>query len=100
MNRPTCLAALENFESGHKNNFIQFQSSKYDQILLDLRKSLIFSQKKILCYNGLKLLKDSAQIFPLGKIEFSILVRPAFTGWKMDSLFQLDLSELQSSTPK
>ena len=96
MNRPTCLAALENFETGHKNNFIQFKNSKYDQVLFDLRKSVSLFEKKILCYKGLKVLKESSQIIPLGKMEFSILVRPEFTGWKLDSLFQLDLSELQA----
>lgn len=93
--RPTCLSALENFESTSSENYLKFTSSRMDQIIREMRKISDLGKKKKLCTEGLKLLLDPAHIIPTGPIHFTVLVKPEWTGWKLNELNQLDLSELR-----
>lgn len=97
LDRPTCLAALENFRKGHPENYIQFENEKFEKILKELSSTRSERKTKRLCSQGLKLLIQEAYIIPLGEMKFSILVNPRFTGWKINSLNQLDLSGLKIS---
>ena len=97
--RPTCLSALENFESTSSENYLKFKSSRFDQIIQSMRASSDSSLKKKLCTEGLKLLLDPAWIIPTGPIHFTLLVRPEWTGWKLNELNQLDLSGLRLGKP-
>jgi oligopeptide transport system substrate-binding protein len=50
---------------------------------------------KKLCTDAIHILADENWIVPLGEIHFSLLVSPKFTGWKLNSLNQLDLTGLK-----
>ncbi|PIS11809.1 MAG: peptide ABC transporter substrate-binding protein [Bdellovibrio sp. CG10_big_fil_rev_8_21_14_0_10_47_8] len=97
--RPTCLSALENFESTNSENYIRFKNKEFDQVLALMRASLENQQKQKLCMRGLHLLMDEAWIIPTGPIHFTLLVKPEWKGWKLNELNQLDLSELRYSKP-
>ncbi len=99
--RPTCLSALETFESGNSENYIRFQSKEFDAILAKMRSSQDESAKKKLCDRALHLLMDLAWIIPTGPIHFTVLAKPEWSGWKLNELNQLDLSDLrlQRSSP-
>lgn len=93
--RPTCLAALENFISSSEENFLNFKSSAFDQVVTKLRQESSDDKKKELCSEAVSILMDQAWIIPTGPIYFSILVKPEWTGWRLNELNQLDLSELR-----
>jgi oligopeptide transport system substrate-binding protein len=99
LDRPTCLAALEVFRSDHPENYIQFKDKNFDRLLVEMAKTR--SEKKLqqLCTKGLDQLIGEAFLIPLGQMEFSILVKPAFTGWEVNSLNQLFLTRLRQTTP-
>lgn len=98
LDRPTCLAALEVFESGSADNFVKFKNKAYDEIVKKLREvpSLSAGKKKGLCKKALKLLFDSHQILPMGEIHIPVLFDKKFQGWKVNPLNQLDLSGLRA----
>ncbi len=93
--RPTCLSALENFSTGNAENYIQFSDPRFDEILKTMRESSSEKQKQKLCTEALHLLIDPYWIIPTGPIHFTILMSPQWTGWKLNELNQLDLSELE-----
>jgi oligopeptide transport system substrate-binding protein len=93
--RPTCLSAIESFESSSAENYLKFRSSRFDEIIRKMRLSDDVLSKKRLCTEALKLLLDPAWIIPTGPIYFSLLVRPEWSGWKLNELNQLDLSGLK-----
>lgn len=96
LDRPTCLAALENFSKDHPENYIQFDHPEFQMILKKLSKTLSGKKTKKLCEKGLKLLISQAWLIPLGEMKFTILVDPQFTGWSLNSLNQLQLRDLRS----
>lgn len=93
--RPTCLSALENFGTGHPENYIQFSDPRFDRILKLMRESSHSKQKQNLCSEAVHLLIDPYWMIPTGPIYFAILANPEWTGWKLNELNQLDLSELR-----
>lgn len=93
--RPTCLSALETFESGNSENYLRFSDPQFDSILKQMRTSMDTKKKKILCDQGLHLLMDSAYLIPTGSIHFSMLASTEWTGWKLNELNQLDLTDLK-----
>lgn len=92
--RPTCLSALETFESKNIENYLQFKNAKYDAILAKMRNTTKETGKKNLCDQALHLLMDGAYIIPTGPIHFTLLADPKWKGWKLNELNQLDLSGL------
>lgn len=92
--RPTCLSALQTFESTASENYLKFKDKKFDELIIQMRKSSDSTAKKKMCTQALKLLLDPAWIIPTGPIHFTLLVRPEWTGWKLNELNQLDLSGL------
>ena len=93
--RPTCLSALENFETGNSENYIQFSDPRFDEILKKMRTISQDKPKQKLCAEALHLLIDPAWIIPTGPIHFTLLAQESWTGWKLNELNQLDLSELR-----
>lgn len=95
--RPTCLSALEIFETGNSENYIQFSNAKFDEVLKKMKVSSQPKEKKKLCTEGLRLLMDEAWIIPTGPIHFTLLAKEKWKGWKLNELNQLDLSELEGN---
>jgi len=92
---PTCFSALNLFTTGHPDNFIQFQNKKYDELVQKLSISNRKQQRK-LCTQALKILMDSYVLIPTGRIHFAIMVSPQWSGWRLNELNHLDLSELKA----
>lgn len=101
--RPTCLATLEVFQSESRDNFIALKSARFDQLLLAMKSSFETKSSSIPknsrgsvshCRSALQLLVEAHRLIPLGQIHFVLLSRPDWTGWTLNGLGQLDLSEL------
>lgn len=97
LDRPTCLSALENFESSSPNNNIGLKNEKFDKIVAELRES--DKRSKNLCGDGLKILINEYHLIPLGELYFPMLAKLDFRGWRVTPLNQLDLTELESTRP-
>jgi oligopeptide transport system substrate-binding protein len=92
--RPTCLAALETFATWSPENYIQLKDPAYGKILESLAASTKISEQKKLCLEGTRFLMDRHLLIPLGAIQFAILAKEDFVGWKLNQMNQLDLSQL------
>ncbi len=95
LDRPTCLAALENFKSNHPENFIRLNEEEFDGLVEELEGSILESKTKELCKKGLNYLIQKAHLIPLGEMEFSLLIDPKYEGVRFNSLNQLDLRDLR-----
>lgn len=94
LDRPTCLAALENFKRASPENYIRLGDDAYEKTLRKLASSSGNRARK-LCAAGLESLLEPHLLIPLGRIHFTLLVRPEFQGWRLNELNQLDLSNLR-----
>lgn len=94
LERPTCLAALENFVKDGPENYIQLDSKKYFEVLDRLKVETSPAKAKKLCTEAIHVLMDENWLIPLGEIHFTMLVNPHYQGWKINSINQLDLSGL------
>lgn len=95
IDRPTCLAALEIFQKDSPDNFIRVDNSQLEAAIKRLQtKSLSKSNSLKACQEGLKALLKEYRLIPLGEIHFSMLRKPNFSGWSLNRLNQLDLSDL------
>lgn len=92
--RPTCLSVLENFQKGAIENYLQIDNPKLDQLIIKLSHTNDSRQKRKLCTEAFTELLKSDELIPTGPIFFSILVKPQWTGWKLNELNQLDLTDL------
>ncbi|KYG63955.1 peptide ABC transporter [Bdellovibrio bacteriovorus] len=92
--RPTCYSALQTFSEKSGENFIGLKSPVYEKVLSQLAKAKNETEKKRLCLEGINHLMNNHLLIPLGAIQFSILVKTDWAGWKLNQLNQLDLSEL------
>lgn len=97
LDRPTCLAALESFGLDHPENFIQLKDPQFAQILKNLATTTDPQAQKKHCLEGVQYLMFHHLIIPLGPIQFAILAKPDFQGWKLNQMNQLDLSALRST---
>ncbi len=100
LDRPTCLAALETFSKKGSENFIRLNNEDYEEIIskLDLERSS--KKQKKLCRQAVEILIDNHLLIPMGEIHFSLLVDPRFTGWKLNEMNQLDLTDLRFDPTK
>ncbi|MCB0342962.1 MAG: hypothetical protein KDD59_12020, partial [Bdellovibrionales bacterium] len=73
LDRPTCLAAIEIFESNHPENFIGLSSKTFDQYIEQLRQTNQPTQRKKLCTEATQLLLDNHHLIPLGEMQYSML---------------------------
>lgn len=92
--RPTCYSALQTFSEKSPENFIHLQSPEFEKTLNSLLQAKNEAQRKKLCLEGVEFLMQNHHLIPLGAIHFSMLMKPAWTGWKFNQLNQLDLSGL------
>lgn len=95
IDRPTCLAGLELFKSDHPENYIRLQSKEYDHILEQLNQKQSEKRRKELCSKAFKILVDEAVMVPLGEMYFNVMSSPQFSGWTVNSLNVLDLTNLR-----
>lgn len=95
LENPTCYNALEIFTTTHPDNFIHFDNKKYDDLVQKLAEATLPKAQRNLCTQALKVLMDSHVLIPTGRIHFAVMVNPQWTGWRLNELNHLDLSELQ-----
>lgn len=100
LDRPTCLAALELFESVSTDNLIQFKDKKYDEIVQELRRTRQVQRQKQLCRLGLERLYESAALIPQGEFSIGRLRRPHFKGIAFSALGSVDLTNLESTAKR
>lgn len=92
---PTCLNALETFGQDSKQNFLKFKNKNYLSLLAKMRQLKVQSSAyKKLCQQAMDLLMDDYSLIPLGEMHFTMMAAPEFTGWTMNGLNQLDLSQV------
>jgi oligopeptide transport system substrate-binding protein len=94
LERPTCLAALENFAKGSPENYIQLDSPEYFAVVDRLSHETNAAKAKKLCTQAIRILIDENRVIPLGEIHFTMLANPHFPGWKINSINQLDLANV------
>lgn len=92
LERPTCLAALENFVQGHPENYIRLDSKKYSDLVERMKTEFDAGKVKKLCTEAIRILIDENWLIPLGEIHFTMLASPRYPGWTINSINQLDLS--------
>ncbi len=100
LDRPTCLNALETFSSDSKRNLIQFKDQSYLKILSEMKsldpQTLDY---KNTCQKAVQYLLDQVRLIPLGEIHFTLMASPRYTGWEINGLNQLDLSQVRLLKP-
>lgn len=106
LDRPTCLAAMENLATGNINNYIKFSNPTYDNLVKKLEdvvnNNISFNKKKFLqkklCTQAMQVLLNNYVLIPLGEIHFSLMMKRKWKGWKLNGLNLLDLSQLRLAT--
>lgn len=99
VDRPTCLAALENFGKDSDENFLHVNSAEFEKILQELAQTLDETRKKELCLKGVSHLMDNHLLIPLGRMHFAVLASTDFTGWRLNQMNQMDLANLRLTKP-
>lgn len=94
LDRPTCLSAIESFASGNLDNFIRLKNPKYDHYVTELSKPQSKAQRKSLCRLAIDELLHNYLLIPQGKIHFARMLNPAYVGLKINSMGQIDFSDL------
>ena len=74
---------------------MKLSSPQIESLIAKLGGSSSEPIKKKLCSDALRELFDPFKIIGLGKIHFTMLVSPQFTGWEINELNGLDLSQLE-----
>lgn len=97
LERPTCLAALELFQSNSPNNFIHYKDVKFDELITQMRRSRDEKAKAKLCDLASQMLLKSNRMIPLGEPRFFMVNDQKFDGFSINSLNQIDVSRLRSS---
>lgn len=94
--RPTCLSALEIFTDSSNENYLQVKDPEFIRLFSELRGSITTPSKyKKSCRQVTQYLLDHFLLIPTGPIHFSFLASPLWTGWSLNELNQLDLSNLK-----
>ncbi len=94
VNQPSCLSALRTFGKDSFENYIRFNNINFDSIIEEL-SSPHTKNKPTVCQRGLEQLMKSYKWIPLGEIHFAMLGDNNYTGWSVNSLNQLNLSDLR-----
>ncbi len=93
--RPTCLAVLEIFASDkHPDNYWKKVVPGIPELAKSWKSSWTESQKQKKCQSGLRMIMDEYRLIPTGRYSLTGLASTGFTGWKINSLNQLDLGGL------
>jgi oligopeptide transport system substrate-binding protein len=106
LERPTCLAALENFSFRGVENFLKLSDKTLENISNRMSAELKSGrdgtptkpnrQARKTCGEGVKRLLDQYRLVPLGRMHFTLLVDPLFQNWSLNEMNQLDLSNLKA----
>lgn len=99
MDRPTCLGAIEIFTKGHPENYIRLDDPEYDKLVTEVGLAKNESDRKVACRKAVEHLLATNRLIPLGEMYFTTMARPDFSGWSLNSLNQLDLTDLKSAKP-
>lgn len=94
LDRPTCLAAMEIFTKDHPENYIHLDDPEFEKLVANLRAQTTESGRKIACRKASEYLTGTHRLLPLGEMYFTMLVNPKFTGWDLNELNHLDLTDL------
>lgn len=97
LDRPTCAAAMELFTTGNSENYLGLKSVALDGLVKQMLKTEDPRRLKDQCGQGLNILINGNHLIPLGEMYFAMLAKPTFTGWRLTSLNQLDLTHLRSN---
>jgi oligopeptide transport system substrate-binding protein len=93
--RPTCLAALEIFVEDHPENYLKIDTAEFRQWVKEMSEELDPVKKSGLCKKGINFLLSNYYLIPTGPIFFSMLINTKWSGWKLNQLNNLDLSEIK-----
>lgn len=96
LDRPTCLAALEIFTKNHPENYIRLDDPEYESLVKKVIAASSEPARKIACRKAVDHLLHTYRLIPQGEMFFSTLASLKFTGWTLNSLNQLDLTELKA----
>ncbi|MBX3039833.1 MAG: peptide ABC transporter substrate-binding protein [Bdellovibrionaceae bacterium] len=96
--RPTCRAFLETFKTTHPDNVSQVTDPDFQKTLENLDRATTEAEEKKFCSEALNHLMRNDEFIPLGQMHFAILASRKFSGWTLNSMLSLDLSELKTST--
>lgn len=99
LDRPTCLAGLEVFTKDHPDNYIRLNDPKYEELVRQAAAVGSISERKVACRKAMEYLNSLHRVIPLGELYFSIMAKPTFKGWSLNSLNHLDLAGLVSTRP-
>jgi oligopeptide transport system substrate-binding protein len=95
--RPTCLAALEVFGKTGADNFLKIEDPEFEDRLKKLELATQETSKSDLrraCTKAIDQLVSEARLVPLGRIHFTLLASPKFSGWSLNEMNQLNLANL------
>lgn len=98
LDRPDCLAGLEVFGKGNRENYLQINDPKLEQTLIEMRGKHTPKELQVLCTQAITSLMDQHLFVPLGEMHFSMMAKPQFVGWEVNEVNQLDLTHLQLKT--
>jgi len=94
LDRPTCLAAMELFTKDHPENYIHMNDPKFEKLVAELKAQTSEKGRKVACRKASEHLIESHRILPLGEMYFTMLVSQKFSGWDLNELNHLDLTDL------
>lgn len=95
LDRPTCLAALERFESKSPDNDIRFEVKEFDQVVEQMRAAKDRRENQKLCRKGLQILYARYALIPQGEYFLGRIKRPEFKGVEFTSQGSMDLTTLR-----
>lgn len=95
----SCSGVLESFRSQSPENYLGIQDPDLDQKLDALRKATGKKDQAETCQQALNVLWKKNRFIPTGPIEFSILLKPEWSGLRLNELNQLDLLNLRKRSP-
>lgn len=95
LDRPTCSAVLELFESHSPENTLQIKSKRLDEIVGQMKNTSREERKRELCTEGLRILMFDHHMIPTGPIYFSYLLSSKFSGAWLNEFNQLYLVDLR-----
>ena len=107
LQRPTCLAALENFTVNGADNFLKIEDPVFEKMVKEISdaqlKTATAKTQRHLCSLAVDRLLEQKRLVPLGPVRFNLLASAKFTGWSLNEMNQLDLANLslqKSAAPK
>ncbi len=96
--RPSCQAILENFLPGAAENYIDFENLEFQSIVEKMKSEQRRTTRVRHCRRALEILRQEQVLIPTGPIEFTILAKTQWTGWSLNEINGLDLSQLHLKT--